>query len=262
MRSSSGVILESPLLTLLTFLALVFIGGYVQTVAGFAMGMILIAGSSALQLYPLPVTAAVVSLVSFLNIVLSLTGHLDRVRARAFLAMLIGQLPMLAVGVWLLMWLDSSAERVLRMLLGGFILAGCTAMMIRPEPLPRVSSSAAFAVAGMGGGLLGGLFSAAGPVLGWFVYRQPWRVAEIRATLLAAFAVSTVARTGVVGADGGLTGEVWTLTAWSVPLVLVSVWLGRRFPPPLGERALRRAAFALLCAMGGWILLAALLETP
>ncbi|HSG88089.1 MAG TPA: sulfite exporter TauE/SafE family protein [Pseudomonadales bacterium] len=249
-------------LSLLAFVLLVAVGGYVQSVAGFAMGMILIAGSSALHLFPLPITAAVISLVSLLNIVLSLTGHLHRVHRRGFGWMLVGQVPMIAVGVWLLTWLDASSERFLRMLLGGFILAGCAVMMVRPEPRARESSSPAFLVAGMGGGMLGGLFSAAAPAMGWFVYMQPLMVAEIRATLLACFAVSTIVRTLVVGVGGGLTSEVWILAAWSVPMVLLSAWLGRRFAPPVSEQAMRRGAFALLFAMGGWILVSALLEGP
>lgn len=244
---------------LLQFVVLVLVGGYVQTVAGFAMGMILVAGSSALLLYPLPVTTAVISLVSLLNIVLSLTGHLHRVHRLGFLWMVIGQVPFIAVGVWLLHWLDASAERALGALLGTFILLGCAAMMVRPEPKATLSSRPAFLLAGIGGGLLGGLFSAAAPVMGWFTYRQPLSVAEIRATLLACFAVSTLVRTLVVGVGGGLTSEVWILAAASVPCVLLSAWLGRRFPPPVPERTLRRGAFTLLFAMGGWILYAALM---
>ena len=238
---------------------LVALGGYVQTVAGFAMGMILVAGSSALALFPLPVTTAVVSLVSLLNITLSLPGHLHRVHRRGALLLGAGQLPMIGVGVLLLEWLDASAQRSLSGLLGSFILVGCASMMIRPEPRPFLSSPAAFFAAGLGGGLLGGMFSAAAPVMGWFVYRQPLAVAELRATLLACFAVSTIVRTLWVGADGGLTPEVWTLAAASVPMVLLSAWLGRRFPPPVSETALRRIAFTLLFVMGAWILAAALL---
>ena len=245
---------------LLLFVVLVAIGGYVQTVAGFAMGMIMVAGSSALALYPLPVTTAVISLVSLLNISLSLPGHLHRIHRRGFLLMCAGQIPMIGVGVMTLEWLDASAERVLSMLLGSFILIGCASMMIKPEPKAEVSGSAAFFAAGLGGGMLGGMFSAAAPVMGWFVYRQPMMIAELRATLLACFAISTTVRTAVVGAGGGLTSDVLTLALASVPMVLLSAWLGRRFPPPISELALRRLAFTLLCGMGLWILISALLH--
>ena len=244
-------------LALLIFLLLVACAGYVQTVAGFAMGMILIAGSSALGLYSLPVSTAVISLVSMVNIGMALHGHYPRIYRRGAIWLIAGQVPFIVVGVALLHFLDATAERTLKLLLGGFIVLGCGAMMIRPRPRPGVSGAAGFFSAGVGGGLLGGMFSASGPVIGWFVYRQPLPVAEIRATLLMAFAAATLFRTIVVGVDGGLTRDVWVLTAWSVPIVLVTTWLGRRFPPALAEEQLRRLAFTLLFAMGGWILVGA-----
>ena len=243
---------------LIAFVALVALGGYVQTVAGFAMGMIILAGNSVLALHSLPVTTAVISLVSLLNIVLSLQGHFHRIHRRGVLALVAGQAPAIVAGVVLLGFLDVRAERVLQGLLGAFILAGCGAMALRPRPRTTPSTTPAFALAGVAGGLLAGLFSASGPVLGWFLYRQPLPVPEIRATLLATFAVSTLVRTVVVGVEGGLTTEVWRLAGASVAAVLVSVWLGRRFPPPVSEDALRRGAFALLTLMGAWILAGAL----
>lgn len=249
-------------LSLLIFLMLVLFGGYVQTVAGFAMGMILIAASSGLQLFPLPVSTAVISLVSMVNIAMALRGHYPRIYRRGLYWLVVGQLPCVVLGVALLHFLDATAERLLQTMLGLFIVVGCGAMMVRPRPQRRVSGWAGFLTAGIGGGVLGGLFSAAGPVIGWFVYRQPLSVPEIRATLLAAFAASTIVRTLAVAVEGGLTAEVWKLTAWSVPLVLLATWLGRRFPPPLSEMALRRLAFTFLFAMGGWILFQALAAVP
>lgn len=243
---------------LFIFLLLVLFGGYVQTVAGFALGMILIAGSSALGLFPLPITTAVISLVSLVNIIMALHGHYPRIYLRGLAWMMLGQIPCVALGVLLLNYLDASAERLLMLLLGSFIILGCGAMMLRPRPREVVSGRFGYLAAGMGGGMLGGLFSAAGPVIGWFVYRQPLSVPEIRASLLATFALGTLTRTVVVGVDGGLTREVWALTAWSIPLVLLATWLGRRFPPALTEMNLRRLAFALLFAMGCWILYSAL----
>ena len=133
-------------------------------------------------------------------------------------------------------------------------------MMMKPQPREARSGAFSYFAAGLGGGVLGGMFSAAAPIMGWFVYRQPMPVAELRATLLACFAVSTLVRTAYVGFGGGLTADVWTLAGLSLPVVLLTAWLGRRFPPPLSEIALRRAAFGLLLAMGAWIFGSALLE--
>jgi uncharacterized membrane protein YfcA len=108
-------------------------------------------------------------------------------------------------------------------------------------------------LAGFAGGILGGMFSASGPVIGWFTYRQPLPVATIRSTLLAVFALSTTLRVGSVAFAGGLTREVFTLAAVGLPLVLLGTWLGRSFAPPLADVALKRLAFGVLLMMGSWM---------
>ena len=82
--------------------------------------------------------------------------------------------------------------------------------------------------AGVAGGLVGGLFSASGPIMGWFNYRQPLVVSAIRATLLCGFVLTTSMRTLVVGIQGGLTAEVWLLTALGLPLVVLGTWIGSK----------------------------------
>lgn len=244
--------------TLLLFLAATLIGSYVQSVAGFAMGMIIIAVTVGGGLLPVPVITAVVSLLSLVNIVLALRGHGHHLQRRLFRWMAAGMLPAIVAGVWLLEHLDARAQWVLELLLGVFIVAGSLSMMARPHPRPTLSPSWACFAAGFSGGLLGGMFSASGPVMGWFNYRQPLTVAEIRTTLLASFALTTTFRTVVVGAAGGLTVEVWLMFGVGLPLVLLGTWAGRRFPPPVSEMTLKRLAFALLILMGCWSIARAL----
>jgi uncharacterized membrane protein YfcA len=98
------------------------------------------------------------------------------------------------------------------------------------------------------------MFSASGPIMGWFNYRQPLPLAIIRATLLCFFALTTATRTLVVGVQGGLTREVLTLAAVAVPLVVLGTWLGRVLPPPVSEESMKQGAFGLLLLMGVWIL--------
>lgn len=239
-------------LTLVVFLLATAIGSYVQAVAGFAMGMIIVAVMVAGGVISVPVIAAVVSLLSLVNIVLALRGHTHQVVRPLFAWTVVGLLPAVAIGVWLLTWLDAHMQWLVELLLGLFVIGGSLSMLLRPRPLARLSPPWACIGAGFSGGLLAGLFSASGPVLGWFAYRQPLSVAAIRTTLLAGFALTTSLRTGVVGVGGGLTGEVWILFLTGLPLVLAGTWAGRNLPPPLSEAALKRLAFTLLLAMGCW----------
>lgn len=242
----------------LVFLVAVLLGSYVQAVTGFAMGMIVIAVTGASGTVPLPVLTAAASLISLLNVALALVGHTRSVNRRIFLWLALGQIPAIGVGVWVLTWLDQDARGVLEVLLGSFIALGSLSMMLRPSPLRAESPSWACFAAGLSGGVVGGMFSASGPIMGWFTYRQPLELAVIRATLLCSFALTTSTRTIVVGVQGGLTASVLLLAGIAVPLVLVGTWLGRELPPPVSEATMKRAAFSLLLLMGVVILVGAL----
>jgi uncharacterized protein len=240
------------------FLAIVLIGSYVQAVAGFAMGLLIIAFATTTKLYDFEVVAATVSLLSFANILLSLRGHYHLVHGRTLRLLSLAQLPSIALGIWLLGVLNADATAWLELLLALFLIGGSTSMMLRPKPRATLSGTAGTLTAGLAGGLLGGLFAASGPVMGWFCYRQPLPVTEIRATLLGCFAITTLARTLMVAATDKLTMDVVSLAGIGLPAVLLGVWLGHRFPPAFGELAMRRAAFSALLAMGAWIGLSAL----
>ncbi len=244
---------------MLAFCLAVLFGSYVQAVAGFAMGMIMMASVGAFGHLSLPVLTAVVSLVSGINIFLSLKGRTRKIEFRLLAPMVAGQLPAIVLGVYLINTLDRDAQTLLQLLLGLFITWAGISMMLKPTPIARTSAASVRMLAGAGGGLFGGMFSASGPVVGWFLYRQPLAVANIRATLLAYFAIATVWRTLTVGVGGALTIEVWTLTAWSLPLVFLGTWIGHRFPPALTTLTIRRLIAALLIVLGLYICIPAAL---
>ncbi len=242
------------LAALSVFLTVVLIGSYVQAVAGFAMAMLIIAVVTVGGLFDIVTITAVVSLVSFANIALSLHGHYHLVHGGVLRALCIGQLPALLAGFWLLERMSGAALSLLELLLGVFIVAGSLSMMLRPQPRATVSGNFQCLLAGFGGGLLSGLFAASGPVIGWFTYRQPLPVTEIRATLLGFFAITTVFRTALVGLHGGFTNDVLLLAAIGLPAVFLGTWVGRRWPPAVGEGGMRRMAFGMLLVMGTWII--------
>ena len=241
---------------LLLFVTTVLLASYIQGVAGFAMGMLMIAVLGSMRMLDIEVLTAVVSLLSVVNIIMSLHGHYHLIQGHVLRWLVYGQVPALFAGVSLLNLLSVSARQLLEFTLGIFIIAGCSAMLVKPRLRAEVSSRLSCLTAGASGGLLGGLFAASGPVLGWFCYRQPLAVVEIRATLLSCFAVSTLVRTGIVGVYGGLTEEVWLFCGIGVPVVLIGTWLSRRFPPPVTDSILRRCAFGIMLVLGVWIVVA------
>jgi len=244
----------------LIFAGAVFIASYVQSVIGFAMGMIVMAIVGASDAVSLPTLTAAVSIISFVNIVVALNGHLNVVHRRVLGWLILSQIPAILVGLYLLTVLDREAQAVLRFLLGLFIAGGSLSTMIRPAAQATVSGRLSCVAAGLSGGIIGGLFSASGPVIGWFLYRQPLPLVTIRATMLCFFGLGTFSRTVIVGIQGGLSGEVWWLSAIAFPLVVIGAWLGRIKPPPLSDLALKRAVFFLLFALGVFIMASAFLD--
>ena len=163
------------------FLGAVFVGSYVQAVTGFAMGMIVIAVVGASGTIGLPVLTAAASLITMVNVAFALVGHTQAIDRRIFLWLGVGQIPAIGLGVAVMTVLDAGARDLLQVLLGLFITLGCLSMMIRPKPLSRPSPSWACLTAGIAGGVVGGMFSASGPIMGWFTYRQPLELMVITA---------------------------------------------------------------------------------
>ena len=232
------------------FLIAVFLGSYVQGITGFALGIVVMAFVAAAQVYGVAVMAAVISFLAFVNVGVALYGHARDVDWGLWLSLSVGQLTAIGAGVWLLHQLSSNAANVLYLVLGVFIVGGSASMVLRPTPRSMRSPIWSTVVAGAGGGLVGGMFAASGPVIGWFAYRQPIPVATVRATLLAGYLVTTTTRSLVVGFSGGLSEIVWQLTALGLPAVALGTWLARRHAALFDEGNMRRVAFTTLLLLG------------
>ena len=235
------------------FILAVFIGSYIQSLIGFGMGLIVVAVGSLSSQISFPVLTAAVSVFTLLNIIISLKGHRSTIAGDMLLYLVLGQLPAIALGLYFLTHLSHHAVAIVELLLGFFLLTGSLAMVYQPAPLTKTSPPRAWVVAGIAAGLTGGLFSASGPVMGWFGYRQPLAFPVIRATLLSFFAIACVTRTLMVGFSGGLNQQVWSLVAVAVPVTAIGAWLGLVAKPPLQQALLKRLVFLLLVLMAMYI---------
>lgn len=238
---------DPALIALLAFFA---IGTYFQTVTGFGLGMIVMGAASGFDLAPLPVVAAVVSLMALTNSAVALPGKLHLIDWPAARAVLIGVVPAIVAGVLLLDYLSAVAATALKLLLGVVIAYSGVVFALRPTQLPARSSNRSFFASGALAGLFGGLFGMAGPPVIFHFYRQPMELAAVRSMLLLVFTFTSASRTVFVGLQGGLTAEVWWLTAFAFVLVTAAAFAGRRYPPPLPPTVMRRIAFTVLILIG------------
>lgn len=237
------------------FLGFIVAGAIVQTVTGFAMGLIVIGGVTVFDLVPIQVTAAVVSFISLVNTGVALRPTYRFIDYAYFRNICIGMVPLMIGGVVLLEFLRHESYVLLRTLLGIVIISAGILLMLKPAPWSGRSGPLAAGAIGCVGGLLGGLYSTAGPPFAYFMYRQPVDIRVIRATLLAIFAVATSGRTVVAGLTGHLTSQVLLIAAIAVPLVIIVTMVTSRFTRYIPDVMVRRLAFGLLVIIGGVLII-------
>lgn len=236
--------------TLLALVTIIMVGTYFQTVTGFGLGIIVIGGSSALDLATVAVMAAVVSLVTVVNCAVALPGATKQIDWRAIGAVAIGAIPGIITGVLLLELLSASATSILQGLLGIMVVYSGLSFLISPTKKTERTGDTSFFVSGFSSGLTGGLFGMGGPPLVYQLYRQPFDIKKIRNMLLVIFACTSVFRSVFIGIQGQLNADILLLTAFALPAVTLMTFVGRRFPPPLSADAMRRVVFSVLMLIG------------
>jgi uncharacterized membrane protein YfcA len=238
----------------LLFFALVALGASVQTMTGFAMGLIIMAGVTAFNIADISFSAAVVSFISLSNTLIALRHNHRNIDLDYLKWISVGLVPVLIGGVVLLNYLSDQYADALQMLLGIVIIGAGVSLMIAPEPYQERSSPLGISSCGVLGGLIAGLYSAGGAPLAYFMYRQPIELNIIRSTLLAVFAISTFWRTIVVGFAGHINMEVLTMAGISIPVVVAATMITGRYVHLVPDRLVRRLVFVLLIAVGTFLI--------
>ncbi len=242
---------------MLAFVALAALGSFVQALSGFALGLIVLGSVTLLHLAPIPFTAAVISMLSLINGSWVLLRHPRHIQWRSVIWTATGLIPAVGLGLALLAHLDAELPGLLRRLLGLLILIAGLLLMLRPHPHTSASGRSATLLSGVAGGLLGGLFSTAGPPVVFHLYRQPWTLSAIRSTLLTIFLISTLVRITWQIARGELHWPMIEITVYCTLPVLLAAYWGARIAPRISAQSMRRFAFGLLAVTGVGLLLPA-----
>lgn len=223
---------------------------YTQTLTGFALGLIMMGGVGLSGVIPLTDAAVLVSILVIVNALQVLAKGWRDIAFRQFMPALVASLLFLGLGYGLLNLMASASLDWLKVVLGVVIVLSSIQLSLKPAPLETMSGPLSFAGFGAVAGVMGGLFSTAGPPLIYHFYRQPLRPASVRETLVAIFAINAAIRLVMVAGAGQwpTAGFLWGLLA--VPVVMLATWAARRYPPPLSPLAMRRLAFLLLFLSG------------
>ena len=241
---------------LLYFSMMVVIASAVQTITGFALGLILVALCTAFGVMSVIDCAAIVSLVSMMNTGLLLRRSYRDLNGHVVMAIMLGLIPTLLLGFY---WLDQVGRdqvSLLRTIIDAMVLVAGMTLMLRPSPYSSLSAKPFFIGSGLVGGLFGGLFSAAGAPIAYLMYRQPLAISVIRSSLLAVFFLSTFVRAVTGGFAGHYTPDVLIKTLIAAPVMLVTTMLIEPTLPAIPDQVVRRLVFLCLMALGLYLLLA------
>lgn len=232
------------------FLLFVVIAVCVQNITGFALALVLLGLVGASDLLPLTDAVNVVTVISLVNAAVFLAHrralHLQRSMWPTLGASLLGTV----LGVLLLGWIAGAAYEWLRLLLGLSVIACAALLWLEAKPLAKPSAPGSFLAVGLVSGLMGGLFSTAGPPLVYQLYRQPWSGDRVRETLVFFFGVGALVRLLVVLPTGGFSWRAAGLTALSVPVVVLVTRLTARRAVPIPPAVLKALVCLLLVGSG------------
>ena len=246
-------------ITTLLFLLAVALGAVVQTITGFAMGLITMAGIAVMGVADIAFTAAVVSFISLANTGVGLRKGIRFVDWDYMKWMAVGFVPAMVVALALLAWLSEHYYNFLKFLLGIVIILAGSMLMISPEPFSKKTGRTGLSAIGIAGGVIGGLYSAGGGPIAYFMYRQPMDLNVIRYSLLAVIALSTLVRTVLITVSGQMTSGILMMSAVSVPLVIVVTLAVSRYLDFIPEKIVRSIVYIVLLLVGGFLVLASFL---
>lgn len=242
----------------LTFLAGAALGSYVQTMTGFAQGIVVTGVVALSDAAAIAETADALSIIGIINAAVVLPKMWKHINWPSLLRIMIALTPGMIAGVVLLDILSSHHSTLLRLLAGLIVLMGGATLFLQPRPAERPSGPVSTGILGVTAGVMSGLFSLPGPPVVYHYYRQPVSLQTVRATLIAIFAILSAFRLMAVSIQTEISTVSIQLALMSVPVVAAGSWLGVRFPPRLSDAASRRAAFAILTGMGFLTILMAL----
>jgi len=236
--------------TLLLLEGIVLLAAFVQGTVGFAFGMI----SMGLGTYLLDARMAsvLVAPLAASNIAIVLWSVRSDIKPRIVAPMIGGVLVGIPLGLMIL--LEGNVS-LLRMLVG-VLLIGIGVSRIANRRIKASNPSPLWgSLAGLVGGVLGGVANIAGPPLIAYAARQMWPPRVFKATLLSTFLVGTFAKTVLLIWHGTLDAPLMGVAAALIPAVLIGSLTGISLFNRIDQARFGRIVAVMLVVLGIGLLL-------
>ncbi|MFC0180886.1 TSUP family transporter [Thorsellia kenyensis] len=228
------------------FFGCVGLACFAQNLTGFAFGLIFLGLISLFGTLDLATAANVISILSLANALPSLKSDKAPLPKKPFYTSLALSLIGVVIGLYLLNFLNQELEVYLKILLGLTILIASFLLILSKKTPEKMSSLPLFAFFGGLSGILGGLFSTAGPPLVYIVYRQPIALTVIKRFLVLSFAANAIVRIALEIYNGHINWQIITLSAMAFPFVLVMSMIQKRYPIKWPIDVIKKIVFVLL----------------
>lgn len=231
---------------------LVAIGSYIQVTAGFAFGLIFMAGIGLFDIMPLEQGAMIGMLLGLINTLMALKGQNLSMRQMKTMPFIWFSPIGCILGLYLLyLMIDYPLwYNILYMLLGVFVIIAALSVMIKPAKGRKKNSFGFFSFFMFIGGIFGGLFCTSGPPIIYALYSQPWCLRMLRRMTLTLFAIGLSTRAVLSGFYDGYTTDLLVLCLSLLPTVYVATLIARKYVKYARIDLVRKIICALLIGSG------------
>lgn len=230
--------------------AVVALAAYLQSLTGFAFGLVLLALSTQLGLLGIADASQLVNSLTLAGALLLLGRGRPAPNWRLFAWGVLPALPMVPFGLWLLGQLSGDAIYWLGKLLG-LVVVLSSLTILWPPPLATLAGKRGVKLAcGVLSGLMGGMFATAGPPLVLLFYQLGLPAARVRDTLMLVFACCGLLRLLVSVPGGVFNPDLLLPTLLLLPVYWGASRLGLHRMAASKGPGLRRLVALLLLGSG------------
>ena len=230
---------------LITVLSILFISAFIRSALGFGDALI------AMPLLVLAVGMQVTTpLVAFVGSTIAITILLRGWRSvdiKAAWRLIASSLVGIPIGLF---FLRNTPESTIKAILGILLIAFGLYNLLTPK-LPTLGSKNLAFVFGLIAGVLGGAYNTSGPPVVVYGTLRGWSPDSFRTTLQAYFLLTGGMILIIHGLAGLWTPTVLRLFAYSLPIIMLAIFLGGRANKVLSAGRFNRIIYASLIVMGG-----------
>lgn len=231
--------------------AVLSVGIFVQSAAGFAAGM-LIVPTLLWMGYLIPEASIALLVATIPQNIYGVYSLRDSIEPKRMVWPAFARIGFFPLGIVALIAIEQAFDLVrIRQIVGAVVLAATLATMwFHPTPRQKLSpvwSWIAFPISGF----LQGLVGMGGPAMVFWVSAHDWNTRQIRGFLFGMYLVSIFPAMAILFYSfGDRLVDPAIAACVSIPFLLLVTWLGLKFGNWLGRKRLRRVTLGLLLMMG------------